>query len=544
MDFNIPNIQQLNPDELESRILQYVSSIEGMNTGLDVRQGFIHDYVIRLQAVISQAISEQVDAIPLTLNPIPSEEAAAIDSGILDTLVANLGVIRNAAEPSQGQVSVVVDSPSVFILSSATRIISEDGQVYQLPRTYTVRPNELELRTSGDVLLRQLSDVTYAATVPVVATTVGESPYIAAGAELQITGQFVPGLVRVIAATEITGGRSVESNAALLERARRLFPIKSPSTRASFTAYLTDPSRMPTISAVSTLGFGDGEHRRAIAAGPGGNSLVDVLLKPQPLPRVERVRLPGTVTQLEPGQPAIWRIVVDRDILPGFYEITGVVPPDDLHLLETETQYSFDATPVNGGRVPALFDANHARFSRYQTAIITATTASQGLSIGDTRDFDTGLYGYEGIDVAQSFFSSRENQPVSSDVLVRAAIPTEVSIRVELVSYEGEPLPDPSQLATTVSSYVNNLGFAGAIYTSQIVAAIAPQLPTNTKIKQIIASGITRLPDGSQERRRSDTVLRIPEVLAKGLSARSSAFYLEPQNVVITAVKEDTVAAG
>jgi hypothetical protein len=85
-----------------------------------------------------------------------------------------------------------------------------------------------------------------------------------------------------------------------------------------------------------------------------------------------------------------------------------------------------------------------------------------------------------------------------------------------------------------VATAVNKLEFPGELHASVISDAIQDNLDSNVAIAKIDLLGRILRPDGTKRIIRDNDVLDIPDEPALGVSGRTVAFLLDPQNIGIT----------
>ncbi len=99
-----------------------------------------------------------------------------------------------------------------------------------------------------------------------------------------------------------------------------------------------------------------------------------------------------------------------------------------------------DTSPIVGELIPYLSSPVDAAFSRFQTASVRLTSASTGLSGGDTQDVTLTVLAVDNIAKAQSLLAGRAYRFVGGDTLARAAIPIFVAVSIQLHARPGVQL--------------------------------------------------------------------------------------------------------
>ena len=273
----------------------------------------------------------------------------------------------------------------------------------------------------------------------------------------------------------------------------------------------------------------------------GGRS--DVYLRSQALPNKVEFNKTATVVR-KTTDGAIWSFSIDRDDAPGFYEVTKIIIKGaDATTSGYEVTSDTRNLDISGSiYLPDVQTSLEGTYSKYQTATIefldtdtSVTDEECGCPDGEaiTKDYTVTVSVMPLIKELQEFLGDRQIIAPTGDVLVKGAIPCELSIGFDLERHNTTATVDTASIAKSLASYVNNLGFASVLYASALSRIIDEFLPTGIDAGSVDMFGRIRKPDGKIEYIRSDNVLKIPTDNAAFTSGRTTVFMLSADDVAI-----------
>jgi hypothetical protein len=132
--------------------------------------------------------------------------------------------------------------------------------------------------------------------------------------------------------------------------------------------------------------------------------------------------------------------------------------------------------------------------------------------------------------------ASRETRSRAADVLVKAPIPCFTKIAFEIRKNAADPTPDIEAIKAAVSKAVAGVGFSGQLHASLIGTAAHQYLTAQQALGGIDMFGRIRRPDGSTAFVRDNTILQIPDDVARLVTGRTTAFLTSPQDVSVSVV--------
>ena len=536
MAIELNNLENLSETQVQARLLEMTELVEGLGVGASVRRGFIRDFVLRLQAIVGQAYSDRIDTVGRSLNPL-LPTTGEIDSEVLTQTASTYGLTRQTESLATGQLRIEMDRNRSVLVPSGTLFSTSDGRQYTTTQTFAARTSATELRDASDRQIVLNASGNYEFYIVATAVLPGAAGNISAGDELTFVDTSVPSVIRITAAADFSGGLASETDEQLIARIRRQLPAKTFSTRLSVAATLTSQPQLSQTLAVSTIGYGDFEMVRGRRGGIEGRS-ADVYIRTTELPQNDIFALTATCIAVLPTGRVQWRVDVGRDVAPGAYRVLSARGAAIGDLLNPVVIRGLDATPIEGELSPRLSNSIDAAFSRYQTLTITGETLPYDFEVGDTTDIEVGLSYMTGIASAQAVANSRQHRFVGGDTLVRAAIPTYLSIGIDVHARRSVSLPDSQVIKTAVASLINNAGFAGRMHTSRIASLVHQFMPSDVDVASVSVIAETLLPTGQVHRRRTGDHIDVPNMPEIAVSPRTSLFLCDPASVVISAYSE------
>lgn len=544
MSIEVADLTELDSDRVAARRLFIAQLLAEQAPELDLKRGVVHDILVHHQAILGEATAENIDRYNSgrSLQEIATNPLLA-DSDLVDGVLANWGVTRQSGSQSTGTVTIVIRSAQIVTISAGAVFVVGDKQ-YTSDQTYTSRISG----TIGafDRELTPLDDGTYSFTIEVTAVEDGESYRLAKNTLL--IPQILPSyFVKAYAADDFTGGHQEESNADLLERLRLGVAAKTLAGPVHLDALLrAHPSFIRTTD-TSAVGMGDPEMLRdrhwIWPSAAGGR--IDYYVRLAPRPQRKTVTKTATFLGANSAGQGLWRFTVDREELPGFYDVTQILLPQDADTLGTFTIVAdvrqVDSTELSSDvSTPDIANAAEGAFSAYQTATVTfvddvtpITSRTAGTS---TKDYSVTLRGYEQLGAVQEYLGSRSVRPLTADILVKAPVPCFVQLSFTIY----KPATDhsitaelQSRIQSAIADAVNYYGFAGRLPASLIAEITHQYIDNPASLGAIDMFGIIRRPNQTLRAIRSREALVVPDEPGAMVSARTVAFILEPTDVSI-----------
>lgn len=535
LELSATDIESLSIDAVYNRLIRMESTAESLGNGLDFSRGVLRDLVLRPNSIFLQATSDHVDNIAASVNPLLAFVSDSTEPDVIDQMASFYGLSRYQAVAATGTIRVEISTDRSIVIARGTTFTTESGVSFTTPQVFAVRSSLSEVQTSSDRQLTQLNNGNYEFTLDAVAVNAGTSSHVPAGTKLTPSNASIPELIEAEALTAFDGGQNQETSQSLVQRLRRAYPAKSLSTRASIASFLSQPETIPELEAVSTVGFGDEEMLRARSGIPAA----DIYLRTTPLPTTLLVTKTATAVSVTEGGAATWQVSIERDDAPGFYAIRSVRLSDGRQLQISNTELGYDDSPIPGEAIPRIMNVVDAAFSRFQTATVQAVGSSLDVNEGDTQSAVVEVLYMPKIALAQTHVSSRAFRFVGGDTLVKAAIPTFVSVGITIHARPGSELPAASLVRDAVADFFNTAGFPSAMHLTRVATLVNGMLPESASVSSVEAVLNTVLPDGTIDRTRTTGQVHPPSRLDLGVSGRTTTFFCEPSSVIVTPYQEN-----
>ena len=464
--------------------------------------------------------------------------ACLADTELVDNLASNYRVTRRVASYASGTVVIEIDALlAITIPLGATYTAA--GQTFQTTQAYNVRTTSAQvIDATTDLLLIPITGGNYIFLLPVTAVVAGAAGNLSMNTPV-VPSNLPAGYVTAYAMATFTGGVDAESNTELMAAlepgmAARTFssPVnllgmlrKAPSTYTSVTPAFA------SISAISVIGAGAAEMTRdqhwIFPAAGGGRT--DVYLRSQGLFEHRTVTL--TATRATGTDP--WTLLVPRTSAPGFYSVIGVRDASfnsGAYITPSAVAYGVDSY-IDGA--PDLINYQEAGCSAYQTANMLFTDdADTTLS----KSYHVLFELMPLVKEVQDFLNDPDILEPGGDVLVKAA--AECTLTINIVTAPTTlTTAEQTAIKNALMTYVNNLGFARAIYSSQLAGVLQAYLPVGYSISAIYIAGETVPPDHSANISQSASTVGIAAAHSPGnyVSADTVAFFLPFENIAFGA---------
>ena len=116
IDLSATDLTALDTTEVQARLLRIENLVDGLGVGVETRRGFIRDFVIRLQSILGQALSDQLEVVGASLNPLAVASDATLDSAVLDATAVYYGLTRYVAATNSGSIGIVISANQTTII--------------------------------------------------------------------------------------------------------------------------------------------------------------------------------------------------------------------------------------------------------------------------------------------------------------------------------------------------------------------------------------------------------------------------------------------
>jgi hypothetical protein len=547
----VERLDELNATEVAEAKALATQLLQERFPTFDLRRGALHGLLLAPHAMLATSHSTNANRLRRSQSVVAIQTDPTIaDDDLVDAVASNFGIVRKDGTKSSGSVTIVLSQAASVTIPSGSTWTSL-SQSFETLTSFASRTSTAGVVETTDRVLTQLADGTYAFTIEVTALEAGNDSRLVKNTVVT-PGATIPYFLRAYATDDFSESTAVETNT---ERAARLAEgaaCKAVSGRIHMSALLKD--RFPNTLFDSIIGFGDVEMVRdahSIFPGSlGGRS--DWYVRSATLPQRVTLEKTATLVSVESSTGnGIWQFEIERDDLPGFYDVSEIKLSNALN-----TQGTYEVTTLTRGYdiseltssefLPDIESAGEASFSRFQTAVVQfrdTDTATASLTPGvSTADYSVTLRGMPQIAAMQSYVSARSQHHFGADVLVRAPLPCFLSLTFGIQLTPGTATPDVDEIAVALSQAVNTFGFTGRLPAAYLASIVHDYLPTKAYVGAIDMLGRILTTLGTYRYIRSTDTLYIPDLPVLGVTGRTTSFVLEPADVAITLSTADIPA--
>lgn len=542
MALEITSFDELDPAKVEAMIATMSQLMSEKHPEVELTRGVFHDLVLYFNGLLNAAVKENIDRVLQSNSLLKITENPAIaDTAVVDNVLSNFNVTRTNGAAAAGAATVIFGLPvRTTIVPTARFSVATSTTTFTPTAGFTILPPGSVATAENERVMTTVGDGTYAATINLVANTIGVAGNIRRDEEL-VPNIGLNNVVTVYAAADFIGGKDPETNENYLKRLRSGLAAKTIGGRESYSASILNQPEFANTVALSVIGFGDQEQQRdqhGIMPMSGGGK-VDIYAQTNAYAQDREHLL--TATYVGPGAAGtIWQLVFGRDIAPGFYEVVRIAPPKD----QTSTGYAITQDTRNADLtsldfMPDVLYTKEVAYTRYQTAVIrfedTDTLPASSLVPGTSKKlYAVTTRSMPFIQEMQDFISSRDNRPRGADVLVKAAVPCFTKISFDVRKLAAAADPDVAAIKQAVVDTVAAVGFSGQLHASLISSAAHKYLAPGQALGPIDMFGRIRRPDGSNIYVRDNTILTIPHQPDNLATGRTTAFLTSPADVAVS----------
>ena len=508
----------------------------------------LFENLIRPAAILHAINRADIDVLRRSFSPLEiAADPTLADDDMVNAVFANYGVDRFDGNKATGFIAIII-SANITTAVPANTIFTVNALNFVLTRAYVGVTSVDAIISDSERLIQLRSDGSYVFTVPVVAASVGESYRVKRDSRFTVSPS-ISNAIDLTAAQDFEGGLNSETNEELVARVQDGIAPKVFSGRAQIDALIRD--RIAGIQSISQVGFGDSEMLRdrhnIFEQSVGGKA--DIYTRTANVPTELAVR--KWCTYLGSN---VWSATIGRDDAPGFYLIDAVVPKgmtafsgslpilSDVRGLDLTLETDF-VQQIEGGMVEGAY-------SRYQTAAITFENTSTATTtvIGSTLEYDFYILRMPNIKETNDLAVDRSIRPPTGDYLPRAPVPAIMGVSIIVSQRPNTGVISTTAIQQAVASRANSIGFeTGKMYMALLVDAAQGALETKgtATITPVDMWAYIYPPDTVPDSRielRDPNLLEIPDLSSRGVSQRTTCFYLDPLDVDVAVVAMSTKA--
>jgi hypothetical protein len=545
MALEISNLSELDTATIDAMFATFSQLMQERHPEVELTRGVFHDLVVYFNSVLNATVKENINRVLASNSLLAiSTDPALADATLVDKVLSNYNLTRDTGTAATGEAGIVFNLPLQTAIPAAV-VFDAAGIRFRPTQTFTALPPGSTATDDSERVMLPVGDGTYVVHVLLQALAVGTAGNIRRGTKLTPNGLINNTTSTAYAASDFVNGAAPATNEEYVSKLAAGLAAKAIGGRQNLEAAIRGQSAFTAVPHFSILGCGDAEQRRdqhSLFPISGGGK-VDIYAQTAQGAQ-EREHL-LTAVYVGPGETGTkWQVIIDRDLAPGFYEVSRIAKP----LATTSTGYAvlLDSRQVDLVDLdfqPDIRNYVEGAYTRYQTAVIQfedTDTPTTGL----TPNTSTALYsvttvGLPLIDSIQDFLSDRDNRSRASDILVKAAVPCFTKISFEIRKDANAVDISTAPIKAAIVAAIKNVGFAGQLHASTIAGAVYPFLTGRAALGAIDMFGRIRRPDGSVGYLRDDTLLRVPEDSGRLVTGRTTAFLVNEADISIT-----TVAAG
>ncbi len=537
MDFE----KYLSIDSLETEDIQQAhaflkETLQEEYESLDLREGTVwndlHLYISALFHALNNKNIQMAMQSSSLLSIAQNPELA--DDEIVDRVLSNYLIQRDAGELSSGLVSIAVARDETSIIREGTEF-SVGDLIFVTENTYVGVVTDAAVIRENERKLIEKIDGTFQFSIPVVAVEIGEQYNIGKGTPLLVS-PAPSGLIQATAASDFSGGRISQTNRDLINRMQVGITSKVMSSRQQIRALIQ--TLFPQTLSLSVIGFGDSEMLRdrhnIFKISHGGKA--DIYVQTAQYPIQQELEL--TAVKIATNSD-VWQVSITKDDAPAAYWVDYIRRTDQPGITGTLTISTQNRTiDVEDEEVyPEIENITEGAYTVYQNILITFRDP-QTINIvpaGTETTYLVGVSSMPNITELQSLVNNRSLRNPHADYLIRAAIPFEVSVTLNVKYLSGSIIPSESVIKQAVVNQVNKKAFTGReLEASEIIYAVSQVIGSSAYVASPVELlGKLYSPTGSEYIYRTFSALEIPLIPAECISSRTAAFFTREANVSV-----------
>lgn len=541
MPLQITNLDELDQATIDQMFATLSQLMQERHPEVELTRGVFHDLVLYFNSVLNATVRENIDRVLQSKSLLKiTQNPALAEPQLVDEVLSNFNLQRGEGLYASGEVTFILRDPTTTIIQTALRL-NTDLVSFNPVATFTAVPPGEPITSALDRRMIAVGDGTYAVNVSVKANTPGLIGNIKKGTTL--VPEFIPdNTVAIYTSSDFVNGADPLTNAEFIEKLPSALAAKTIGGRTSFSALIKNQPSFEMVRHISVVGFGEAEQKRdqhSLFPISGGGK-IDVYVQSYNTYQTQEHLLQATFIEESAEEiGTIWQVNIDKNVAPGFYEITRVALPTDTGA----TGYQI-LTELRGMNyededfIPDIIGREEGAYTRYQTAVLRfldPNTSATGLTpLSSKAYYAVTTTSMPLIGQMQDFISSRDIRSRSADVLVRAAIPCFTKISFTIRKDSASEMPDIAAIRAAIVKAVSNVGFSGQLHASVISGAVQPYLKGKQAIGAIDMFGRILRPDGKATFVRDNTVLHIPHDPQRLVSGKTTAFLVAEEDVSIS----------
>lgn len=541
MPLQITNLDELDPATIDQMFATLSQLMQERHPEVELTRGVFHDLVLYFNSVLNATVRENIDRVLQSKSLLKiTQNPALAEPELVDEVLSNFNLKRGEGLFASGEVTFILREPTATIIQQALRL-NTDLVSFNPVDTFTAIPPGEPITSALDRRMIAVGDGTYAVNISVKANTPGLIGNIKKGTTL--VPEFIPdNTTAIYASSDFVNGADPPTNEEFIEKLPAALAAKTIGGRTSFAAMIKSQPSFEMVRHISVVGFGEAEQKRdqhSLFPISGGGK-IDIYVQSYNTYQTQEHLLQATFIEESSEEiGTIWQVNIDKNVAPGFYEVTRVALPSETGA----TGYQI-LTELRGMNyededfVPDIIGRDEGAYTRYQTAVLRfldPNTSAAGLTpLGSKAYYSVTTTSMPLIGQMQDFVSSRDIRSRAADVLVRAAVPCFTKISFTIRKDSASEMPDLTAIRAAIVKAVSNVGFSGQLHASVISGAVQPYLKGKQAIGAIDMFGRILRPDGQATFVRDNTVLHIPHDPQRLVSGKTTAFLVSDADISIS----------
>lgn len=528
----IPNYEDINSaDVVEKEALMAAILEDDFN--VDASLGTtIREWAVRPNAVLGTYNDARLAEFKQNMTLSTAVNSETLTDEDADALASNFRLERLDGKSATGTLAIYTNQQTNVYIGLATTFLA-GGVNMEISKTYIGYLSDVPAADTEDVVYRkmiQISEDEYMFTIPVRSEDPTDETL---GPDMVVT--MTPSdskVTRVLVASAVTGGFSEETNESLLNRAATGITAEVPSGKQHIMALLERDLTDVNIYSSAVFGMNDPEvlRDRYNISGISMGGRVNIHARTSPLLAYLEITKTATL-----GTDGRWSFQVNAEDAPGFYGISNITPvAEGTPPVVENISYAFGMDTTDE-LMPDIPRPSYARFSPYQTSLVSFEAAIPDKNAGDTAEF-TAVFTYmPSLDTIQDYLNKRDTANNAQDTLVKAPIANTVSVQVPVTYPPGISVVDVSVLQQAVAQEINNLQIGQRYLTADEVCLAINRVDSRLRVNfPVVLESTTYLVDGNTHESRSvNGHLDMYTDEDTGITERNTCFFCDASDVDI-----------
>lgn len=499
----------------------------------------IRELAVRPNAVLGAYNDARLETFKENMTLSTAIDSDSLTDDDANALASNFRIERLEGQQASGTLSLYTDQEANVYIGKST-LFTAGGLDMGISKVYIGYISDSPAADTEDVVYRKMvkaSTGEYMFTIPVSTLTYTEQT-LSPGMTVTMTPSDAK-VTKTLIASAVTGGSAEETNASLLQRASTGITASVPSGKEHIAALLQRDVDDVTIYSSAVFGMSDPEVLRdqANISGLSMGGRVNIHARTSPL--IASVEVTKTATL---GADGRWSTQITADDAPGFYGISEILPvytgtPPGVENITNS--FGMDTTDTLMPDIPA---PKYARFSRYQTSLVSFDCTLPDVVTGSTFEFVFTILYMPSLDIVQAYLNKRDTANNAQDTLVKAPIANIVSAQIPVTYPPGVTVVDIDTLQQAVAQAINDLEIGQRYLTADEICLAINGVDAKLRVDfPVVLESTTYLVDGETHSARSITGhLDMYTDEANGITVRNTCFFCDAVNVDITLTERMT----